>query len=278
LILRLFNVAGEGPLGFTPRVAEGWESVFSARPTPDAPSLDESIAAGYGFVIDRACGTFLPGDTRPVVGYWHGNIPMTCDMRGPGAFGAFAKVGGLTAWEVACRVRTDECRRRGLEAAIYIGMPSAEAWNPDADSTTKRRVLNAWVDPIQRAGFTRVMLDAAANAAGPNAGPHFPAMEFAEECLYRGIAVDHEGATTVTPVVFPWHNGRFGSVMSPADREKSCAPGYFGPACVGCVTKRWLWLQGGGAHAGWKTMHLKSETAGGGNVIVDFGGMDLVKL
>jgi len=257
-MLRLHHLSDPGnltnnPLGLHAYIRSGgWEAARATNPwgARDCPSLDETIAAGHGFIDSWATGLFADGEAAVAGNYpkpWGGKV--TCWPRGPGAFARFDEFrpGGLAEFIRSTRTRTDVCRKRGLDAGIYIGCPPASSITSATSYYTRTKTLKAWGKPIIDAGYTRVQLDAAAATSQINEvgkKERNAAMWFAEYLLEQGIAVDIETFERVTPALFDWFNGRFGIIASSHDWEKRSGAGWFNASCVGTNTRRFVWIPG----------------------------------
>jgi hypothetical protein len=279
----------DNPLGILPYIRQhGWEKSYAESPWGDRSwaSVDESIKVHPRFVQSWATGLFPKGQT-PKVGQYPRSLvadwAIECWPRGPGAFAQFDEVfkatGGMAEFIDATRARTDACRRMGGESAIYLGCPPLSAFTPTTAWQTRRATMKRWTAPIKACGFDRVEMDAAfATRQVNDAGAEYknPAMFWAEELLAEGIAVDGEAAERVHPELFPWFNGRFGCITSWQDRDKRMGAGWFNEHCVGCVTRRFVWLLGSITPAE-RMANAEAELARPANerhdVVMDFAGV-----
>lgn len=249
--IRLNYQAGpDGPIGHQPYIVNGkWAYAYSESPHGNAsiPSIDATIDAGWGFCNAWGLGMFNPPEQPHPVGIKHNSqgARVYCTPRGPGAFGRFHEFAdGLDAYTHETRLRTDACRRRGLPAILFCGLPRMDAFTPTSPESDKLKILNAWTEPIIRCGYTAVAGDSSGLCA-QLFGQETPALRWAEHLLYMGVDFIVETIETVTPSAFPWFNGRFGAIVAPKERAwRDANPGYFNIHCPGCVTRRYLWLQG----------------------------------
>lgn len=235
----------QNDFGLRPDITrDGWDASLNKRPWADLPSVDETIAAGFGFVQTWATGIY-PDGSKPIGNY--AKIPgyptpkTVCDMRGLDAVPEMERRWPGSA--VALKSRTDECKRRNLTSGAYVaGVREgliASSW-----TVAKRNgVLDGWLQWVLDAGFEWLMLDAA--GADDQSAKKSNTMLLAERALARGLKVACEPGERVTPGFYPWFNGRFGCV-SDVDALTNTRSGqsWYGPACIGVATEWFGWMNG----------------------------------
>lgn len=289
--LRLFQCCDAGNLGsndlgyFQYIIDDGWESACANNPhgAGDIPALDETIAAGCGFVISWACGLWGTGLEEVA-----GNDPRTyADLEPtPRSLEHFDTMDALTGggFVEAMRIRTDECRAQGNESGIYVGALALAALD-GLDPAERTSRLNAILGPIIAAGFDWVGQDLSGvcTQLSQTGNPITTApMHLAERCLALGIAHVVESFDITHPGLFPWYNGRFGAIGTHGTGGGTRwdlgmnDPGWFGPAGFGAehtCTGYYAWLQGSVPVNDRKTL-AETVQGDGHKTIVELGGVE----
>lgn len=234
-------------------VERGWEASFAERPwgASDIPSVDETIAAGFGFVQSWATGIYADGKNRQIGKYpvWPGKAPapVECTPRGLDAFAEMdARWPGFVA---AARKRTDASRAVHAESALYVGGVKLGTIPAYWSKSKRTATIDGWLAWVLEAGFDWLMLDAvfADDQGDGTAQDKTMNMHLAERALVRGLKVAGEPGETCTPGLFPWFNGRFAGItgLEQMTAPPRNGPGWFGPACPGVCTEWFCWINGG---------------------------------
>lgn len=285
--LRLFTIGqrdflSDNHIGLHPVIKhEGWEFGFSQRIYGE-PSLDESIAAGFGFCLNRLFGSYAAGAEPKTAAAPGSRQKFGSEPIGPDAVMRLSSYPpGMAA---AIRKRTDACRAKGLTSMAYIGGLPLNAFS---GLTAAKR--DAYIDKIVAffvaCGLDEIGIDL--TGLDSQQWGKTPTMRLAEALLAAGIRVSIESQPVPHPGMFPWMNGRFGCVANATILdcfEKNAAGDtvltnpdglrYMRPEnSASCFTHWRPWLQGSMAPV--ERVRLANKYAGIGGAIVDMQGIAL---
>lgn len=271
--LRMFTCTdpsafADNPIGLLPEFRRrGWESCFAKSLFQGIPSLDETIEAGKGFVLNRATGIWPDGKQPMTVAQPRSRAKLGSEPRGLSEIAALEKIApGLPA---AVRKRTDRCRVLRLKSIVYVGGLPLNLFTSKT-AAEREAMLDAMVAWVKACGFDAVGLDL--TALDSQEWGKSPTMRLAEKLIAAGVEVCIEAQPELQPGMFQWIDGRFSCMTGPGNWYAPDKMKYLRPENSRKALNNWyLWLQ----------LSVKAEDriaqandfASFGTPIVDFAGL-----
>lgn len=262
-------LSADNPLGIDPDVKRlGWESYRAKSIVAGVPSLDETIAAGYGFCDGWAVGQWPLGKQPPAVREIISGAKFGSTPRSILDFDALEK--WAPGFIPATRKRTDACRAKGLKAIWYGGALPLNVFSK-LTAAQREALLNKLTKIITDCGYTTVGIDMFAGDSQKYGKS--PTMRWAENLLAAGVEVCMNAQARFHPELFELINGRFGVIAEPnqwndAKDRASVRP----DNSIGCIRGTYLWLQGSDpVRFTWADEFSARADLNGGAALVNFG-------